>query len=87
MQLDCLDQHEGPLSQEDHTRVKIRHRVRQMLSDVPAEENKVLMFKGKSKIYETWLDIFDMSFMFYNLYEKAVRKSLVPWSEGKFSLM
>lgn len=53
MQLDCLDQHEGPLSQEDHTRVKIRHRVRQMLSDVPAEENKVLMFKGKNKIYGT----------------------------------
>lgn len=49
MQLDCLEQLEGPIGQEDPSRVKIRHRVRQMLSDVPAEENKTLLFKGKSK--------------------------------------
>lgn len=50
MQLDCLEQFEGPLGQEDPSRVKIRHRVRQMLSDVPAEENKALLFKGTSDI-------------------------------------
>lgn len=51
MQLDCLEQFEGPVSHEDPSRVKIRHRVRQMLSDVPAEENKALLFKGKSKSF------------------------------------
>lgn len=49
MQLDCLEQFEGPIGQEDPSRIKIRHRVRQMLSDVPTEENKALLFKGKSK--------------------------------------
>ncbi|XP_070698899.1 TOG array regulator of axonemal microtubules protein 1 isoform X2 [Pempheris klunzingeri] len=41
----CLDQQEGQLSQGDHTRDKIRHRVRQMLSDSPTEENRVLIIK------------------------------------------
>lgn len=49
MQLDYLEQFEGPVGQEDPSRVKRRHRVRQMLCDVPAEENKALLFKGKSK--------------------------------------
>ncbi|KAG8013610.1 TOG array regulator of axonemal microtubules protein 1 [Nibea albiflora] len=47
-----LDQQEGQLSQGDHTRDKIRHRVRQMLSDSPTEENRALIIKGKRKIYE-----------------------------------
>lgn len=50
IQLDCLEQFEGPLGQEDPSRVKIRHRVRQMLSDVPTEDSKALLFKGKSNI-------------------------------------
>ncbi|XP_075874412.1 TOG array regulator of axonemal microtubules protein 1 isoform X1 [Nelusetta ayraudi] len=45
IQLDCLEQFEGPLGQEDPSRVKIRHRVRQMLSDVPTEDSKALLFK------------------------------------------
>ncbi|XP_041809648.1 TOG array regulator of axonemal microtubules protein 1 isoform X2 [Chelmon rostratus] len=40
MRFQCLDQQEG-----DHTRDKIRHRVRQMLSDSPTEENRVLIIK------------------------------------------
>lgn len=51
MQLQCLDQ-QGQFSQEDHTRDKIRHRVRQMLSDSPTEENRVLIIKGKREICE-----------------------------------
>nr|XP_046268903.1 TOG array regulator of axonemal microtubules protein 1 isoform X2 [Scatophagus argus] len=45
MRLHCLDQHEEQFSQGDHTRDKIRHRVRQMLSDSPTEENRVLIIK------------------------------------------
>ncbi|TDG98657.1 hypothetical protein EPR50_G00203120 [Perca flavescens] len=45
MRLQCLDQQEGQLSQADHTRDKIRHRVRQMLSDSPTEENRVLIIQ------------------------------------------
>lgn len=45
MRLQCLDQQEGQLSQGDRTRDKIRHRVRQMLSDSPTEENRVLIIK------------------------------------------
>ncbi|XP_070835057.1 TOG array regulator of axonemal microtubules protein 1 isoform X2 [Chaetodon trifascialis] len=45
MRLQCLDQQEGQFSQGDHTRDKIRHRVRQMLSDSPTEENRVLIIK------------------------------------------
>ncbi|XP_068436111.1 TOG array regulator of axonemal microtubules protein 1 isoform X1 [Clinocottus analis] len=45
MRLPCLDQHEGQCSQVDHTRDKIRQRVRQMLSDSPTEENRVLIIK------------------------------------------
>ncbi|XP_029316331.1 TOG array regulator of axonemal microtubules protein 1 isoform X2 [Cottoperca gobio] len=45
MRLQCLDQQEGQSSQADHTRDKIRHRVRQMLSDSPTEENRVLTIK------------------------------------------
>ncbi|KAM9341259.1 TOG array regulator of axonemal microtubules protein 1 [Symphorus nematophorus] len=40
-----LDQQDGQLSQGDHMRDKIRHRVRQMLSDSPTEENRVLIIK------------------------------------------
>ncbi|XP_059209831.1 TOG array regulator of axonemal microtubules protein 1 isoform X2 [Centropristis striata] len=40
--MQCLDQQDG---QADHTRDKIRHRVRQMLSDSPTEENRVLIIK------------------------------------------
>ncbi|XP_010736571.3 TOG array regulator of axonemal microtubules protein 1 isoform X1 [Larimichthys crocea] len=40
-----LDQQEGQFSQGDHTRDKIRHRVRQMLSDSPTEENRALIIK------------------------------------------
>lgn len=47
-----LDQQEGQFSQGDHTRDKIRHRVRQMLSDSPTEENRALIIKGKRKICE-----------------------------------
>ncbi|XP_037602306.1 TOG array regulator of axonemal microtubules protein 1 isoform X1 [Sebastes umbrosus] len=43
--LQCLDQQEGQCAQADHTRDKIRHRVRQMLSDSPTEENRVLIIK------------------------------------------
>lgn len=52
MQLQCLDQQEGQFNQGDHTRDKIRHRVRQMLSDLPTEENKLLIIKGKGEICE-----------------------------------
>lgn len=51
MQLQCLDQQEGQANQGDHTRDKIRHRVRQMLSDLPAVEDKVLI-KGEGEICE-----------------------------------
>ncbi|XP_023258521.1 TOG array regulator of axonemal microtubules protein 1 isoform X1 [Seriola lalandi dorsalis] len=40
-----LDQQEGQSGQGDITRDKIRHRVRQMLSDSPTEENKALIIK------------------------------------------
>lgn len=50
VQLDCLEQFEGLPGPEDPSRVRIRHRVRQMLSDVPAEENKALKFKGKNNL-------------------------------------
>ncbi|KAM4542880.1 TOG array regulator of axonemal microtubules protein 1 [Odontesthes bonariensis] len=43
--LQRLDQLGDQLSQEDQTRDKIRHRVRQMLSDSPTEENKELLIK------------------------------------------
>ncbi|KAM8736292.1 TOG array regulator of axonemal microtubules protein 1 isoform 1-T1 [Acanthopagrus schlegelii] len=43
--LQCLEQQEGQFSQGDHTREKIRHRVRQMLSDSPTEENRALIIK------------------------------------------
>lgn len=52
MRLQCLDQQEGQFGQEDHTRDKIRHRVRQMLSDSPTEENRLLIIKGKRKIWK-----------------------------------
>lgn len=52
MQLQCLDQQEGPFNQGDHARDKIRHRVRQMLSDLPTEEDKVLLIKGEREICE-----------------------------------
>ncbi|XP_051247473.1 TOG array regulator of axonemal microtubules protein 1 isoform X2 [Dicentrarchus labrax] len=45
MRLQCLDQQDGQFSQADHTRDKIRHRVRQMLSDSPTEDNRVLIIK------------------------------------------
>ncbi|XP_070776477.1 TOG array regulator of axonemal microtubules protein 1 [Enoplosus armatus] len=45
MRLQSLDQQEGQFSQVDHTRDKIRHRVRQMLSDSPTEENRALIIK------------------------------------------
>ncbi|XP_054469760.1 TOG array regulator of axonemal microtubules protein 1 isoform X2 [Anoplopoma fimbria] len=45
MRLQCLDQQEGQCSQVDHTRDKIRQRVRQMLSDSPTEENRLLIIK------------------------------------------
>ncbi len=51
MQLQSLDQQEGQFSQRDHTRDKIRHRVRQMLSDSPTEENRLLIIKGKREIW------------------------------------
>ncbi|XP_076017819.1 TOG array regulator of axonemal microtubules protein 1 [Genypterus blacodes] len=40
-----VDPSEGQFAQEDPAREKIRLRVRQMLSDAPAEENTVLLFK------------------------------------------
>lgn len=52
MQLQCLDQQEGLFNQGDLTRDKIRHRVRQMLSDLPPEENKELLIKGKRESCE-----------------------------------
>lgn len=55
MQLDCLEQLDGPFGLEDPTRVKIRHRVRQMLADFPAEENKALLFKGKSNDFSCFV--------------------------------
>lgn len=45
MKLQCLDQQEEQFSQGNHTRDKIRHRVRQMLSDSPTEENRLLIIK------------------------------------------
>ncbi|XP_044021433.1 TOG array regulator of axonemal microtubules protein 1 isoform X2 [Siniperca chuatsi] len=45
MRPQCLDQQEGQFSQGDLTRDKIRHRVRQMLSDSPTEENRILITK------------------------------------------
>ncbi|KAF7654329.1 hypothetical protein LDENG_00071020 [Lucifuga dentata] len=45
MLLQCMDQPEGQFGQEDPAREKIRHRVRQMLYDVPTEENTVLIIK------------------------------------------
>lgn len=78
MQLQCLDQQEQ-FSQEDYTRDKIRHRVRQMLSDSPTEENRVLVMKGKRVICEpqpavcfvlatfTFVMIFQLVFLFLRL--------------------
>ncbi|XP_034381350.1 TOG array regulator of axonemal microtubules protein 1 isoform X2 [Cyclopterus lumpus] len=58
----CLDQHEGQCSQVDHTRDKIRQRVRQMLSDSPTEENRVLIIKdlhlNGSTLASTKADLF-----------------------------
>lgn len=45
MRLQRLDQSEGQLGHGDNTRDKIRHRVRQMLSDSPTEENSMLIIK------------------------------------------
>uniref|UniRef100_UPI0037E90F07 TOG array regulator of axonemal microtubules protein 1 isoform X3 n=1 Tax=Semicossyphus pulcher TaxID=241346 RepID=UPI0037E90F07 len=45
MRLQGLDQPEGQFVQGDQTREKIRHRVRQMLSDSPTEENRALIIK------------------------------------------
>lgn len=50
--LQGLEQQEGQFSQGDHTREKIRHRVRQMLSDSPTEENRALIIKGKREFCE-----------------------------------
>ncbi len=52
MRLQYLDQQEDPFTQRDHTRDKIRHRVRKMLSDSPTEENALLIIKGKREICE-----------------------------------
>lgn len=41
-----LDQQEEHSGQGDNERDKIRHRVKQMLSDSPTEENRVLIIKG-----------------------------------------
>lgn len=65
MRLQRLDQSEGQLGQGDHTRDKIRHRVRQMLSDSPTEENRVLIIKGKRhfvKLDQLFLFIFIYSY-------------------------
>ncbi|XP_023140257.2 TOG array regulator of axonemal microtubules protein 1 [Amphiprion ocellaris] len=43
--LQRLDQLDSHLTQGDHAREKIRHRVRKMLSDSPTEENKPLNIK------------------------------------------
>ncbi|XP_065822379.1 TOG array regulator of axonemal microtubules protein 1 isoform X2 [Labrus bergylta] len=45
VRLQGLEQQKGQAIQEDQTREKIRHRVRQMLSDSPTEENRALTFK------------------------------------------
>ncbi|XP_041668146.1 TOG array regulator of axonemal microtubules protein 1 isoform X2 [Cheilinus undulatus] len=45
MRLQGLDQEEEQFIQRDQTREKIRHRVRQMLSDSPTEENRALIIK------------------------------------------
>lgn len=46
MQPQHLDQQEEHSGDRDNARDKIRHRVRQMLSDSPTEENRVLIIKG-----------------------------------------
>ncbi|XP_069008075.1 TOG array regulator of axonemal microtubules protein 1 isoform X2 [Embiotoca jacksoni] len=43
--LQHLDQLDGQFTEGDQARDKIRHRVRQMLSDSPTEENRVLIIK------------------------------------------
>ncbi|XP_056283048.1 TOG array regulator of axonemal microtubules protein 1 isoform X2 [Pseudoliparis swirei] len=62
MRLQCLDQHEGQCSQVDQTRDKIRQRVRQMLSDSPTEENRVVIIKdlhlNGSTLASTKADLF-----------------------------
>lgn len=45
IRLQCLDQQKGQSVKGDHARDKIHQRVRQMLSDSPTEENKVLIIK------------------------------------------
>ncbi|KAM7403929.1 hypothetical protein PAMA_004375 [Pampus argenteus] len=45
MRLQSLDQSEGQFGQGEQTRDKIRHRVRQMLSDSPTEDNRVSIIK------------------------------------------
>ncbi|XP_040917294.1 TOG array regulator of axonemal microtubules protein 1 isoform X1 [Toxotes jaculatrix] len=45
MRLQHLDQHERQSGQGENTRDRIRHRVRQMLSDSPTEENKAVVIK------------------------------------------
>lgn len=46
MQPQHLDQQEEHSGDGGNARDKIRHRVRQMLSDSPTEENRVLIIKG-----------------------------------------
>ncbi|KAL7379612.1 hypothetical protein ABVT39_002392 [Epinephelus coioides] len=43
--LQCLEQQEEQCSQADQKREKIRHRVRQMLSDSPTDESRALIIK------------------------------------------
>lgn len=49
--LQRLDQLEVQSSQKDQNRERIRHRVRQMLSDSPTNQSKELIIKGSTHFY------------------------------------
>lgn len=63
MRLQRLDQQEGHSAEGDNSRDKIRHRVRQMLSDSPTEENRFI--KGKGVFQKLLISCLKLHFKLY----------------------